>query len=226
MRQIIWKGNQYTNSSSREGYVPFVIVDHISGGTMQSMDYWFTDPSNNVSSAHFGISRTGEIHQYVAIEEMAWANGLKKEQIADAKAQVVHDMGVNPNLYTVSIEHEGTVGDLTEEQFQASVWLHRYICDYIRTSSGKDFPLDEYHVIGHFQVNPIAKPDCPGPQFPWERLHTELAKGDEHMLSVEDANKIIAFLSAAWNATDIEIARDEFHRLANELRKASGQPEE
>ncbi|MCR8645236.1 glycoside hydrolase family 25 protein [Paenibacillus sp. N1-5-1-14] len=45
-------------------------------------------------------------------------------------------------------------------------------------------------------------------------------------LSVDDANKIIAFLSAAYNATSIPAAQDEFHRLANELRKASGQPEQ
>lgn len=43
-------------------------------------------------------------------------------------------------------------------------------------------------------------------------------------MSVEDANKIIAFLSAAYMATEDPQARDEFHRLANELRKASGQP--
>lgn len=46
------------------------------------------------------------------------------------------------------------------------------------------------------------------------------------MLSAEDANKIIAFLSAAYSCTDSQEAQAEFHRLANELRKASGQPEE
>ncbi|MCZ8516320.1 N-acetylmuramoyl-L-alanine amidase [Paenibacillus filicis] len=46
------------------------------------------------------------------------------------------------------------------------------------------------------------------------------------MLSPEDANKIIRFLSAAYLCVDSEEARSEFHRLANLLRKASGQPEE
>lgn len=46
------------------------------------------------------------------------------------------------------------------------------------------------------------------------------------MLSSEDANKIILFLSAAYYCTDSEEARKEFHRLANELRKASGQQEQ
>lgn len=45
-------------------------------------------------------------------------------------------------------------------------------------------------------------------------------------MSAEDANKIIAFLQAAWRATECREARDEFHRLANELRKVSGQETE
>ena len=42
-------------------------------------------------------------------------------------------------------------------------------------------------------------------------------------LSVHDANAIIPFLSAGYSATTSKPAQDEFHRLANELRKASGQ---
>ncbi|BFT75225.1 glycoside hydrolase family 73 protein [Paenibacillus sp. P36] len=45
----------------------------------------------------------------------------------------------------------------------------------------------------------------------------------EYMMSCEDADKIIMFLSAAWTITEDAEARAEFHRLADELRKASGQ---
>jgi hypothetical protein len=48
----------------------------------------------------------------------------------------------------------------------------------------------------------------------------------DEMLSADNANKIIRFLSAAWYAADNAEAQAEFQRLANELRKASGQPEE
>lgn len=43
-------------------------------------------------------------------------------------------------------------------------------------------------------------------------------------MSAEDAEKIIRFLSAGWLATDNAVARSEFHRLANEVRKAAGLP--
>ncbi len=63
----------------------------------------------------------------------------------------------------------------------------------------------------------------------WHKLSIAEAyggRGKYAMLSPEDANKIIRFLSAAYFCTDSEAARKEFNRLANELRKASGQPEE
>lgn len=46
----------------------------------------------------------------------------------------------------------------------------------------------------------------------------------EKRMSKEDAEKIIRFLSAGWFATESPEARAEFHRLANEVRKAAGLP--
>ncbi|MNY78817.1 hypothetical protein D3C86_2192130 [compost metagenome] len=47
---------------------------------------------------------------------------------------------------------------------------------------------------------------------------------NDYMLNKEDANKIIAFIQAAYMAAGSAESRTEFHRLADELRKASGQP--
>ncbi|MGG1638244.1 M23 family metallopeptidase [Paenibacillus sp. NRS-1760] len=46
------------------------------------------------------------------------------------------------------------------------------------------------------------------------------------MLKPEDANKIIPFISAAYGLAKDKASRDEAHRLANELRTASGQPKQ
>ncbi|WP_253187287.1 YncE family protein [Paenibacillus sp. GP183] len=45
-----------------------------------------------------------------------------------------------------------------------------------------------------------------------------------YVLSPDDANKGIALLQAAYKATDDDVVKAGFHRLANEFRKASGQP--
>ncbi|MBB6674496.1 DUF1906 domain-containing protein [Cohnella nanjingensis] len=48
-------------------------------------------------------------------------------------------------------------------------------------------------------------------------------EGDVTM-TADDANKIIKFLSAAWFAAINQQDKDEFNRLANEIRKAAGLP--
>lgn len=209
--EVIWKGNQQTNSSSRNGHIPFVIVNHISVGSMSSMDAWFTDPGNRVSSAHYGVAKDGRIHQYVRLERAAWAQGIELSQIANATAQVVKDMNVNPNLYCVSIEHEGYNGDLTEAQFQSSLRLHRHIREAVYDRWGLFFPLDRYHVIGHHQVNPKGKPFCPGPMFPWERLYDELKKGEDAMF--EQLKQQVAELQQENRGLSERLARlENLHR--------------
>lgn len=158
---------------------PFVIVDHIAEATIGSVDNWFTDPGNDNSSAHFCVGKNGEIHQYVRIEDYAWANGLGTDMWKNAPAPVVRDMNCNPNYYTVSIEHEGVDGDLTDTQFYATCWLHRYIMDYVKGVYGVTMALGNYNVIGHNQVDPKRKPSCPGGKFPWDRLFAELAKAEK-----------------------------------------------
>ncbi|WP_375104658.1 N-acetylmuramoyl-L-alanine amidase [Paenibacillus sp. RS8] len=187
--EIIQKGNKHTNSSSRDGHIPIMIVDHISGGTMTSMDNWFQSPSNEVSSAHFGVSKTGVIHQYVDIQRMAWANGLSAADSRKAPAALVKEKApVNPNKYSVSIEHEGTDGTLTEAQYAASVWLHQWISSEVERLYGKSIMLDSKHVIGHFQVDPIRKPYCPGPKFPWARLYDNLKAKEVFEVKATKAN--------------------------------------
>ncbi|WP_409341189.1 N-acetylmuramoyl-L-alanine amidase family protein [Paenibacillus sp. MBLB4367] len=58
--------------------------------------------------------------------------------------------------------------------------------------------------------------------------HYDLITGvEEAMLKPEDANKLIdTFLSPLWYFVGSDEDKEEIHRLANELRKASGQPEQ
>jgi N-acetylmuramoyl-L-alanine amidase len=225
---IIWRGNEHTNKSSRNGWFPLAIVNHVVAGSATSCDNWFRSLNNKVSSAHFCVAADGTIRQYVKLEDMAWANGLTTQAIGQARAALVRRLNVNPNLYTVSIEHEGHDGTLTEKQFEATVWLHRYIRDEVKRIWSYEIPFNRSHVLGHHEIDPVRKPNCPGRHFPWQRLISSL--GEESGLSpgralnAEDADKIIAFLSAGWFVVEQHPeARDEFNRLANALRRASGQ---
>lgn len=171
--------NYYTN---RNGVKPIGICNHISVGTMTSMDAWFKNPASN-ASAHFGIGRNGAIHQYVDIEHGAWTQGITRDAIKYATAPLIKSMDMNPNLYLIGIEHEGYAGngvdgDLTEAQLKSSLWLHKYIQDYVMKKWKHKIDLNSYYVLGHYQIDPRRKPFCPGKKFPWSRLYAELAIAD------------------------------------------------
>ena len=62
-------------TQGRAGNKVIAIVDHIMAGTLVGTDSWFQNPSSQVS-AHFGVGKNGQIHQYVDINNVAWANGV------------------------------------------------------------------------------------------------------------------------------------------------------
>jgi N-acetyl-anhydromuramyl-L-alanine amidase AmpD len=181
---IKFVGNEDTNKSDRRGYKPLAIVNHISEGSMSSMISWFTSKNNQVSSAHFGVSRAGEIYQFVSVKDNAWANGLNSEQYKDARASIVQRMGINPNWYTISIEHEGihseTKGSLTLPQKKATVWLHQYIVDQVKEIYDETIPLDKEHILRHSDIDPVRKPFCPGELFPLDEIIQSLQANSKH----------------------------------------------
>ncbi|MCG7407658.1 N-acetylmuramoyl-L-alanine amidase [Paenibacillus sp. ACRRX] len=210
---IVWKGNAYTNSCVRRGQVPQIIVNHIASARMSTLDDWYTNRNNKVSSAHYGISKKGDIHQYVAIERAALANGIPHSSIKAASSLYVRSKQHNPNLYSVSIIHEGMEGELTDEQFQACIKLHRYIQIMIQEKWGHHLPLTSDYVIGHHQIDPIHKAACPGYKFPWGRLYEALA-----CIPVYDEN-IETIIKKLHNA-DLHLKRLEQRLAALEMQES------
>lgn len=161
---IKWVGSPHF-TPGRRGHKPVALVYHIMDGSLAGTDAWFQDPSSRASS-HFGIGRDGSIHQYVKEEDSAWANGRVREP-----SWPLIDLfpGVNPNDYTLSIEHEGKPGEeFSEAMYQASLALTRYLTEMWR------IPPDRGHLVGHFSIDSVDRADCPGPSFPWNRLFRDL----------------------------------------------------
>lgn len=177
------------NRMSRYGWVPDMIVSHITEGSYTGAISWLCNPESQASAA-FVVSKKGEITQLVDIREAAWINGtrLRKEDAGpgwygDALLQSVRDRRTNANFYSIGIEHEGFYaqekGRLTYEQFQATVWLHRHIISEVKKIYGTDIIIDRDHIVGHYQIDPIRKPNCPGQNFQWDELIKELKEVDE-----------------------------------------------
>jgi len=84
--------------------------------------------------------------------------------------------------------------------------------------------LTDDQIKFHREMNPAKT--CPGSSVSKAPFVELVRNWRNAAMSPDDANKIIAtWLSPAWFAAGTKAERDEIHRLANELRKASGQLE-
>jgi len=153
---IEWKGAASANFSVGRDMSPDIIVIHIMAGTAAGTEAWFDNPEAQVSS-HYGITKTGEIHQYVKETDTAYHTGIHGTDFARATAQVVKDRpNVNPNQYSIGIEHEGQAGDVwPDAMLRASRALVK------QCAATWNIPLDRYHVVGHHEI--YFGHTCPGP---------------------------------------------------------------
>lgn len=147
---------------NRQGYNIVAIVNHITDGLMPGTLNWLLNPASK-ASAHYLVSKTGRIIQMVADEDTAFAVGN-----VNRPNWPLYN-GNNPNYYTLSIEHEALAGDsLTEVQYLASLELHWILIKKWQ------IPVDRDHIIGHYRLDSINRQNDPGPNFPWERLISDL----------------------------------------------------
>ena len=141
-------------SGGRKGYRPEAIVVHIMEGTLAGTDSWFRNPLSRVS-AHYGVGRTGDVHRYVRDADTAWHAGRVHAPAWTGIRRGTNNLYVNPNFYTLGIEHEGNEqSDWTDAMYASSSQL---IADCaIRWS----IPLDRSHVVGHHEIYSLKT--CPG----------------------------------------------------------------
>ena len=126
------------------------IVLHIMDGSLSGTDSWFANKKADVSS-HYGIGHKGEIHRYVADQNIAYHAG----EVVEPSWTLISQYGMDPNLYTIGIEHEGKASDTTfpAVQLEASAALVAALC------AKYSIPLDSLHVIGHHEIK--ASKLCP-----------------------------------------------------------------
>ena len=147
---IIQKPTQNFRVGRIGGYKPEVIVLHISTASAQSCISWFADPASQVSSNYL-VGLDGQVYQFVKDEDTAWAQGRVDHPTSKI---VISRPGVNPNAFSLSIEHEGK--DLShgaQAQLQASANLVASLC------AKWNIPLNRDYVIGHREI--FSLKTCP-----------------------------------------------------------------
>jgi len=189
--------------SGRHGQLvkPEAFTYHIAQGTLVGTDAWFRNPASQ-ASAHFEVGKAAEVHQYVELTDAPYTNGkLQKPDLtipwlkACVGAGTAANPDVNPNTVTVSIEHEGLTGvKWPEAQYQASLALTVWLLDYYDLWAYVDDFDNRF--IGHYRIDSVDRPRCPGTGWPKTRLKADLLamKEDEVTMTKED---LVALLGLA-----------------------------
>lgn len=110
--------------------IEMIVIHDIEGGPSSAISA-FRNPARH-GSAHYIVSKTGQVWQMVAEKDVAW-----------------HAGNWDYNTRSIGIEHEGyawTPGLYTTAEYRASAHIAASIC------SRYGVPLDRAHVIGHSQV--------------------------------------------------------------------------
>lgn len=158
-------------SMARYGYMPTMIVLHgtAGGSSAENVASWL-QTSDVQASAHFVIGPDGHVVQCVSCNAAAWANGVLTPGHAPYLPQLV-----NPNLYTISIEHVKASTDnsnqLTQPQQDASFKLIECLCDTYKIPKR---PADANGgILSHADLDPVNRSRCPGP-YPHDQLYAYL----------------------------------------------------
>jgi len=165
-----WIGCASANfRKGRRGFEPRAIVIHIIVGSLESAGMTFNAPRSAVS-AHYGVGKTGDVHQFVEETDTAFHAGT----VVRPTWRMI-DPRVNPNYYTIGIEHEGLPQDSwPEAQYRASSALVREI------ASRWHIPLDRDHIIMHREIR--ASKTCPG-SVDMDRLITAASSAPDVVLA-------------------------------------------
>ncbi len=169
-------------SAGRKIYRPEAVVIHIMEGSLSGTDSWFRNPASKVS-AHYGIGQTGEVHQYVKETDTAWHAGRVNAPSWKLIRPGGNGFFINPNLYTIGIEHEGNENsDWTEEMYISSSELVKVVCNRW------NIPIDRSHVIGHHEIYSLKT--CPGNKVNLDKL-ISLASNSPTLESPTGIDKIL-----------------------------------
>jgi len=168
-------------SVGRHGWTPDLIVCHITEGGFDGTVSWITNRASQVSY-HFVVARDGRIVQAVDIENTAWANGTTNNgdnrDNRHSTIDIVRERRVNANLYSISIGFEGRFtekqGDLTSLQMNAAVGLIKDIQNEIKRIYNFDMFVTRSNLVGHSEITPRTRPNCPGRAFPFDIILRQL----------------------------------------------------
>ncbi|TAK67052.1 MAG: N-acetylmuramoyl-L-alanine amidase [Dehalococcoidia bacterium] len=180
---------------------PLFFVDHRMAGWKRTLDDDAWRGANGVG-VHFGIGLDGAVSQYASIFDASWGNGVTGsverydrrnrhlaaiERLGSWRAvsaggvrvyALVDRAGVNVvNAHSISFEHEdgGRAGvEWPSAMLAADVAVKAWCVEQL-AAAGMPMTVDGDALAGHFQIDPVNRPDCPGATWPRREILERLS---------------------------------------------------
>ena len=173
MAEVKWIGCASRNfKTGRPSHLSIkAVVIHIIDGSQAGADATFLDNTlTNPRSAHYSVGRSGNVHQYVQEQDTAYHAGVVVQPTWAFMETQKTAAGnyINPNFYTIGIEHEGKADDdWTDAMYAASSDLISSLSQ--KYDSLKTLTRD--NVVMHREIR--ANKSCPGSKVDMFRLISE-----------------------------------------------------
>jgi len=208
---------------------PTSITIHNTGNpasTARNERKWLTNTTNTRTASYHIVIDEHEAIEVIPLDEVAWHAGDGSSAGSGNRTSIGIEVCESGN-YEATIKNTiELVAKMLHERNWGVNQLKRHYdwskknCPRIMNQDGKWTGWTQFINRVQLKLNEL-KNASNGIKDDDTRSDSE--ETEEYQMNAEDANKIIKFLSAAYFATSNAEARKEFNRLANELRKASGQ---
>src|SRR5215469_4222802 len=213
---------------SFDSMTPVAIVCHKTGGDAHLENVHNTFMAT-MRSTHFAVDTDGRVAQYVPLSRGAGGNCCPdKDQngnlICDSFWFPLASRYGNLNLCTISIEHcdptQNNSNPMPQAQVDASNKLIKWLCDTYNIATS--------HIKGHWSINPVNKPDCPGNTFDFNQLFSYInSGGNTDMIGLDNPYAAAHFKQVATGPTRWACAETGFDLWAGILevwREMNGAP--
>lgn len=219
---------------------PDCFCDHRMAGHKPTLDNdaWRRE---NYVGVHFGTGQDApdEGSQYASIWDASWGNGVggsidrymrsnrhlaawerlgtwrKVNMGSHVTNALVDRLGVNvPNSHSITTEHEDhAIDDLqwSGHQFLTDVRIKHWCIAADYATGRRRLVIDDDLLIGHFMIDAVNRPDCPGlDTWPRARLLAALKGKDPYRMDTETRNAILEIGKAIAREGDERKATDGF----------------
>lgn len=239
-----FNANPANPQQGRDQNYPLLFVDHRMGGYKRTLD---DDPwrhANNVGVTA-GIGRDGSLDQYTSIFDAHWGNGVSGDKArydrANAALAEIEALGtwvtvqyhgtgyalvgggvntINSHSISTEFEDENKDQPWTDAMIDMAIRWKRWCLEELERE-GRPMPVRDAMLAGHFQIDAVNRPGCPGDYWPRGEILAGIMEEDD-----------VAAIQLIWNP--------DFGRLyvlgqgdprwvteqsaAAELQRAYGQP--